>query len=70
MCVSFGFTTVLLLGKAECEEDPCSLCMHTTFGFQRGYDGLMFHRGSSDPARGGVASSGSQDDHKYRNRTW
>ena len=51
MCVSFGFATVLLLGKAECEEDPCSLCMHTTFGFQRGYDGLMFHRGSSDPTR-------------------
>ena len=35
-----------------------------------GYDGLMLHRGSNDPARGGVATSGSLDDHKSRNRTW
>ena len=27
------------LGEAECEEDPCSLRMHTTFGFQRGMMG-------------------------------
>ena len=35
-----------------------------------GYDGLMLHRGSNDPARGGVATSGSLDDHKSGNRTW
>ena len=28
-----------ILGEAECEEDPCSLRMHTTFGFQRGMMG-------------------------------
>ena len=35
-----------------------------------GYDGLMLHRGSNDPARGGVATSGSLHDHKSGNWPW